>query len=79
MAHDLARDAIFGRTVMKKSTLTGRVVRGVKTDMLDPAKLNQIKQLVQAKFNYTSVPEWEAIWSRCKTNIGDACKTMRND
>lgn len=78
LARDLAR-AVFGEEALKSSTVTGRLVRGQKTNMLDMEKLLSVKGLVKSKFSSLSVVEFEVVWVRCVKSIADLCKKLRED
>ena len=70
----LARNAIFGREHLAKSSLSGRK----NTSCLDQEKLDYIKTLVHSRANTKSEVEFEFIWSQCRNSLSKSCQTLRN-
>ena len=69
----LARDAIFGREELARSSLSGRKNTGTLSD----AKLTYIKTLVQSRVPNKSPVEFEHIWSLCRQSLSKSCQTLR--
>lgn len=70
----LARDAIFGRDVLAKCSLSGRKGTGV----LCNEKVHYIKQLVHSRVPNKSIVDFENIWSMCRLSLSKSCQTIRN-
>lgn len=75
LAIKLAREAIFGVDVMKQCTPTG--LRGLPG--LPVEELYELKKVIFMHFpEYHQNPgEFERIWSKCATSVGQACKLLR--
>ena len=69
----LARDAIFGRDELAKSSLSGRK----NTGTLSSEKLYYIKTLVKSRVPNKSQVEFEYIWSLCRSSLSKSCQTLR--
>ena len=71
----LAKEAYFGEEVMRKCTLKGN--RGLPG--LPHKELSQLKQTLFSVFpKYWSNPaEFEPVWAKSSTAIGQACKAIR--
>ena len=69
----LAREAIFGRKEMARSSLSGRK----NTALLDSQKLDYIKTLVRSRVSEKSQVEFEAIWTLCRSSLSKSCQTLR--
>ena len=68
VAVHLAQFYFFGESVMARTTAAH----------LDPAKMGQIKSLVLGKFGAKrSLADKEELWRKCRTAIGQKCKTLR--
>ena len=74
LALALARDAIFGREEMSKSSLSGR--KGTK--ILSHHKLQYIKTLVHSRVPNKSTIDFEATWKLCRESLTKSCQTLRN-
>ena len=75
LAVHLATEYFFGEAVMEDSTPMG--LGGCSK--LNPAKMDKIRALVMAKFGRKRSEEDKILlWSRCKTAIGQKCKSFRN-
>ena len=75
LAVKLARESYFGQEVMQKCTVRGN--RGLPG--LPYTELCQLKQTVFSVFlQYWPNPvEFEPVWVKCSTAIGQACKAIR--
>ena len=69
----LARDAIYGREEMVRSSLSGR--RG--TGVLSQEKLNYIKTLVRSRVPDKPSVEFEHIWTLCRGSLSKSCQALR--
>jgi len=81
LAGALARDAIFGRDTLRRSSLSGRPKKGQTTPSeipLDEEKMEYIKTVVRSRLPNTSALHFEAIWSKCRNTISKACQTLRD-
>lgn len=74
LAIALAKDAIFGREEMSKSSLSGRKT----TAILSPKKLDYIKTLIRTRIPKQSAVEFEYVWSLCRGSLSKSCQTLRN-
>ena len=73
LAIALAKDAIFGKEQLMKSSLSGRK----HTDTLDQEKLEYIKMAVHSRVPNKSAEEFEHIWQLCRSSISKSCQTLR--
>ena len=81
LAGALARDAIFGQDILRKSSLSGRPQKGETKPTqvpLDEEKMEYIKAVVRSRVPNTSALHFEAVWSKCRNTISKACQTLRN-
>ena len=81
LAGALARDVIFGRDTLRKSSLSGRPQKGktIPTQApLDEEKMKYIKAVVHSRVPNTSVLHFEAVWSKCRNTISKACQTLHD-
>ena len=69
----LARDCIFGRDELMKSSMRGR--HGY--DALDPEKLEYIKALIRSRVPNKPKVEFEYIWGLCRVSLGKSCQGLR--
>jgi len=69
----LARDCIFGRDELMKSSMGGR--HGY--DALDPEKLEYIKALTRSLVPNKPKVELECIWGLCRISLGKSCQGLR--
>ena len=77
LACKIAREAIFGKDVMKKCTPLGnRELPGLPSE-----ELFQLKKHILHEFpQYWRNPvEFEAIWKKCLEAVQQACKRMRQE
>ena len=69
----LAREAIFGKEEMCKSSLSGRN----KTGGLDKQKLDYIKTVVKSRVPNMPDVQFEALWNQCRGSLSKSCQTLR--
>ena len=75
LAKALARDAIFGRDKLIKSSLSGRK----NTGNLDKKKMDYIKTVVHSRRPSMSDIDFENIWALCRSSISKSCQTLRTN
>ena len=68
----LARDAIFGREALARSSLSGR--KGTKT--LCQEKMNYIKTIVHSRIPHKLDMDFETIWTMCRVSLSKSCHTQ---
>ena len=69
----LAREAFFGKSVLKQCT-----VHGCKSyPALPVEKQLELKELMRSVLKYSDC-EFEDVWKLCEEAIGHACRTLRN-
>ena len=69
----LAREAIFGRDALCRSSLSGKN----KTDSLEKHKLDYIKAVVKSRVPNMPEVTFEGIWSKCRASLSKSCQTLR--
>ena len=69
----LARDAIFGKQALGRSSLSGKN----NTGCLEKRKLEYIKALVRSRVPTMSDVTFEAIWAKCRCSLSKSCQTLR--
>ena len=69
----LARDAIFGKQALSRSSLSGKK----NTGCLEKRKLEYIKALVRSRVPTMSDVTFEAIWGKCHSSLSKSCQTLR--
>ena len=69
----LARDAIFGKKALSKSSLSGKN----NTGCLEKRKLEYIKNLVRSRVPTMSDVTFEALWGKCRSSLSKSCQTLR--
>ena len=73
LAVKLAREAFFGKELMRQSTVHG----SRDLPALPNEKLMELKAVIQTVLKYTDC-EFEQIWKLCEDSIGHACRSLRN-
>ena len=69
----LAREAFFGKSVLKQ-----RTVHGSKSyPALPDEKLLELQELMRSVLKYSDC-DLEDVWKLCEEAIGHACHTLRN-
>jgi len=75
LAGALARDAIFGREELRRSSLRGGGKNN--TGSLDKEKLQYIKSAVRTRLPTDTSPVlFEAIWDKCRSTISRSCQLL---
>ena len=74
LATRLAKDAIFGKEEMSRSSLCGRY----KTGSLDDKELNYIKAVIRTRVPLMPNVEFEFVWGLCRSSISKCCQTLQN-
>ena len=69
----LAREAIFGRDSLSRSSLSGKN----KTGSLDKQKLDYIKAVVRSRVPTMPAIQFEGIWDKCRSSLSKSCQTLR--
>ena len=69
----LARDAIFGKQALGRSSLSGKN----NTGCLEKRKLEYIKALVRSRVPTMSDVTFEAIWAKCHSSLSKSCQILR--
>ena len=69
----LARDAIFGREALCRSSLSGKN----NTGCLEKHKLDYIKAVVKSRVPNMPEVAFEGIWSKCRASLSKSCQTLR--
>ena len=73
MAVKLAKEAYFGKALMRNCT-----VRGTREQPGLPAeKLTELKQFLISLFPKMPKHEFEAIWKQCINFVDQACKSLQ--
>ena len=73
LAVKLAKEAFFGRTLMRSCT-----VRGTREHPGLPAeKLAELKQFLVSLFPKMPQHEFEGTWKQCIDSVGQACKSLQ--
>ena len=73
LATALAREAIFGKEEMIKSSLSGQN----NTGGLNRKKLDYIKAVLKSRVPNMSEVHFEAIWKECRGSLSKSCQTLR--
>lgn len=73
LAVKLAKEAYFGKALMKQSTVHGN--RNLPA--LPHSKLMELKSVMKSVLRYSDC-EFEHVWKLCEDAIGHACRTLRN-
>ena len=73
LATALARDAIFGKKALSKSSLSGKN----NTGCLEKRKLEYIKTIVRSRVPTMSDVAFEALWGKCRSSLSKSCQTLR--
>jgi len=71
----LAKDSIFGRDELSRSSLSGRK----NTATLDQKKLNYIKRVVYSRCPKKPIAEFEYIWTMCRSSLSKCCQGLRSN
>ena len=71
----LARDAIFGREALCRSSLSGKN----NTGCLEKHKLDYIKAVVKSRVPNMPEVAFEGIWSKCRSSLSKSCQTLRTN
>ena len=71
----LARDAIFGREALGRSSLSGKN----NTGCLEKHKLDYIKAVVKSRVPNMLEVAFEGIWSKCRSSLSKSCQMMRTN
>ena len=66
----LARDAIFGRDALCRSSKNN-------TGSLEKHKLDYIKAVVKSRVPNMPEVAFEGIWSKCRGSLSKSCQTLR--
>lgn len=69
----LAREAIFGRDALCRSSLSGKN----NTGTLEKHKLEYIKAVVKSRVPNMPNVTFEGIWSKCRASLSKSCQTLR--
>ena len=69
----LAREAIFGKEALRKSSLSGKN----QTGCLEKHKLDYIKAVVKSRVPNMPEVQFEGIWSKCRGSLSKSCQTLR--
>ena len=69
----LAREAIFGRDALCRSSLSGKN----NTGSLEKHKLDYIKAVVKSRVPNMPEITFEGIWSKCRASLSKSCQTLR--
>ena len=69
----LARDAIFGKEALRRSSLSGKN----NTGCLEKRKLECIIALVRSLVPTVADITFEAIWAKCRSLLSKSCQTLR--
>ena len=69
----LAREAIFGRDALCRSSLSGKN----NTGSLEKHKLEYIKAVVKSRVPNMPNITFEGIWSKCRASLSKSCQTLR--
>lgn len=69
----LARNVVFGDTVLARSSLSGRN----DSDQLDTEKLAYIKSIVRGQVGLMGDHEFELVWKKCLESLGKMCSKLR--
>jgi len=69
----LAREAIFGRDALCRSSLSGKN----NTGSLEKHKLEYIKAVVKSRVPNMPGITFEGIWSKCRASLSKSCQTLR--
>ena len=72
LATALARDAIFGKKALSKSSLSGKN----NTGCLEKRKLEYIKTLVRSRVPTMSDVALEELWGKCRSSLSKSCQTF---
>ena len=76
LCQKLAKEAIFGKDVMKKCTPAG----SREYPALPQAELYELKKIMYSQFpRFNSCPgAFESVWKKCMVAVEQACKRLRN-